>query len=265
MADTSWLAGTQWYVTAENLLAYLTDSTLRERTAVADQTLWSIATAEGGSFQGTSRTLLWIRTPDGSFQQMGSTSNALDGTVADGGEVTIVFTPDDPDQAQTTGYGWLRMVNGKWRMEMQMATGTQAIALHWAYMTQWTGGEPPAGVPEGALDGSLRSEEWRWLRGSTWQAADAELFPDGATFTIDSYRNGYLWGAGTASDGSVVRVGGSVTPEGSLYLLFSVAGAAAVARRGVIASDGAGCRMTWSQPSGGPPVGAAEQAGGVPG
>jgi len=265
MQNTSWLAGTQWYVTAENLLAYLTDPALGEATPVVDQTLWSITTAEGGSFHGTSRTLLWIRTRDGSFRQVGSTSNTLDGTIAEGGEITIVFTPDDPDQAQTTGYGQLRMVDGEWRMEMQMATGTQAIALHWAYMTPWTHGEPPAGVPERALDGSLRSEEWRWLRGSTWQGADEELFPDGGTFTIDSYRSGYYWGAGTTKDGSPVRMGGSVTPEGTLYLLFSIAGAAAAARRGVVAPASGGYRMTWSQPAGGPPMGAAAQSGGVSG
>lgn len=265
MQNTNWLAGTRWYVAAENLLAYLTDSALRVRTPVADQTLWSITAAENGSFTGTARTLLWIRTPSGEFQQTGDATNAMAGTITEGGEITIVFTPEQPDQAQTTGYGRLRRVDGAWRMEMQMATGTQSLALHWAYMTRWMEDGLPSGVPERALEGSLRSEEWSWLRGSTWAATDEELFPDGATFTIDSYRNGYCWGEGATAGGASLRMAGSVTPEGSLYLLFSVADAAAVARRGTIETHGAEYRMTWSQPAGGPAVGGAVPAGGAPG
>ena len=250
------LAGTQWYVAAENLLAYMTDPALREMTPVADQTLWSITAAADARFQGTAETRLWIRTPDGAFRQFASTSNAMDGTVTETGEVTIVFTPDSADQATTTGYGWMRMVDGVWRMEMQMATGAQSLALHWAYMTPWTGDAMPSDVPPRALEGSLRSDEWRRLRGTAWTAMDEALFPDGATFTVDGYRNGYLWGQGATTEGSALRMAGSVTPEGSLYLLFSLDDAPAVARRGTLAADG-GARMTWSAPAGGPPEGSA--------
>jgi hypothetical protein len=261
MQNMTWLAGTRWYVTTENLLAYLTDSALRIKTPVADQTLWSITSAQDGSFQGTARTQLWVRAPDGGLKKGSAATNAIDGTVTESGEITIVFTPTDPGQAQTTGYGYLRQVDGEWRMEMQMATGMQSLALHWAYMTQWPGGNLPDAVPDAGLDGSLRSEEWRWLRGSTWDAVDQELFPDGADFAIDTYRNGYCWGEGAARDGSLLRMAGSVTPEGTLYLLFSVANAPAVARRGTIASGGGAYRMTWSPPSGGPDVGGATLAG----
>ena len=261
MQDTTWLAGTRWYVTAENLLAYLTDSALRVKTPVADQTLWSITSAQDGSFQGTSQTQLWVRAPGGGVQKMSAASNALDGTVTERGEITIVFTPTDPGQAQTIGYGHLRQVDGEWRMEMQMATGTQSLALHWAYMTQWMGGDLPGAVADAGLDGSLRSEECRWLRGSTWDAVDQELFPDGASFTVDTYRNGYCWGDGATRDGSTLRMAGSVTPEGALYLLFSVADAPAVARRGVLADEGGAYRMAWSPPSGGAALGGAAPAG----
>ena len=57
---------------------------------------------------------------------------------------------------------------------------------------------------------------------------------------------------------------GSVTPEGSLYLLFSVDGTTAVARRGIMAREGVGYRMAWSQPAGGAPTGSAVQAAGAP-
>lgn len=261
MQNTSWLAGTRWYVAAENLLAYFTDPALRTMTPVADQTLWSITSAADGRFQGTAQTLLWIRAPDGTFRQLASTSNTMDGTVTDGGEVTIVFTPDDPDQATTTGYGWMRRIDGAWRMEMQMATGTQALALHWAYMTPWTGDALPSGVPARALEGSLRSGERRWLRGTTWTATDEALFPDGATFAVGEYRNGYLWGEGATADGSTLRMAGSVTPEGSLYLLFSAGDAAAEARRGTIAPATDSGVMTWSAPAGGSPGGSARLQG----
>lgn len=260
MTDTQpSLAGTRWYVAAENLLAYLTDPTLSRMTPVADQTLWSIETAADGSFQGTSQTQLWVRGPGGDVRPMSSASNAMAGTLTPDGEITITFTPDDPDQAQTTGYGSLRSVDGEWRMEMQMATGTQSLAMHWAYMTRWTCEGTPAPPDARALDPELRSDEWRWLRGTTWNATDATLFPDGATFSVAEYRNGYFWGQGTTADGSTLRMAASVTPEGMLYLLFSVADAPAAARRGTIGQDSDGWRMSWSEPSGGAPVGGATQ------
>ncbi|HEX2081408.1 MAG TPA: hypothetical protein VHG08_27140 [Longimicrobium sp.] len=261
MRGTEWLAGTRWYVPTENLLAYLTDPMLRVHTPVADQTLWSITTAADGRFHGTSQTQMWKRTPGGGFEPASSASNTMDGRITADGEITILFTPDDPDQAQTVGYGRLRRVGGEWRMEMQMATGTGVIAMHWAYMTRWMGEEPPAANLDGrALDGSLRAEEWRWLRGTAWSATDQELFPDGATFTIDSYRNGYFWGEGATSAGATLRMAASVTPEGTLYLLFSAADASPAARRGVMQMEEQAPRMAWSQPPGGPVVGGATPA-----
>jgi hypothetical protein len=256
MQPTPPLAGTRWYVPAENLLAYLTDPALRARKAVADQTVWSIATAEGSRFQGTARTRLWTAAPGG-FTQLAATTSALDGELGKDGAVTIVFTPEDPDQPPTVGYGRLREVDGEWRMEMQMATGTTALTLHWAYMTPWTADGAPPGIPARALEGSLRSEEWSWLPDTAWSATDRALFPGGASFTIVHYRNGYLWGEGATADATPLRIAGSITPEGSTYLLFSVDGAPAVARRGGMEVSGEGYRMAWSEPAGGPVLGGA--------
>lgn len=252
--DAAPLAGTKWYVPAENLLAYLTDPALRLQRPVADQTLWSITSAEGGRFAGSSRTQLWTRRND-EWVQGGSATNEMSGIIADSGEITIRFIPDDPEQATTIGYGHLRQVEGAWRMEMQMATGAQSLALHWAYMTRWTEGDDPP-EPAGDLpDPGLRSDEWRWLRNSAWSAADEELFPQGATFTLDDYRNGYFWGEGTTATGNALRVAGSVTPEGSLYILFSVSGQPAAPRRGTLAADPP--RMSWTAVEGGPVIGRA--------
>lgn len=249
------LAGTKWYVPAENLLAYLTDPALRVQRPVADQTLWSITSAEGGRFEGTSQTRLWAKGRDGEWAPAGTASNAMSGTIEETGEITIVFTPDDPDPSTTVGYGHLRRVQGEWRMEMQMATGAQSLALHWAYMARWAVGDA---IPEPARDfpdPELRSDEWRWLAGSAWYAADEELFPQGAAFTVDSDRNGYFWGEGTTASGDPLRVAGSVTPEGSLYLLFSVSAQPAAARRGMMEADPP--RMSWTLPEGGPVIGTA--------
>jgi len=253
----SWLAGTRWYVPPQNLLAYLCDRALEDMQPVADQTIWSIISASNGQFQGTSTTKLWTRNPAGWMAALGTTTNAMSGTIAENGDITIVFTPDDPDQATTTGYGHLRQVEGEWRMEMQMATGTGALALHWAYMTGWMEGDPAPPELTHLPDPQLRSDEWRWIAGPQWRAVDEELFPRGAAFTIGSYRNGYFRGEGTVAAGDSLRVAGSVTPEGMLYILFSVAGEPAVARRGAVQGSGQTGRMEWTAPEGGPVIGSA--------
>jgi hypothetical protein len=262
VSDVPPLAGTTWYVPPQNVLAYLCDPALRARQAVADQTIWSIGTADGGTFAGTSTTKLWAPRPDGTgMMPLGTSTTAMSGTISDGGEVVIEFTAEDTGLV-TTGYGHARDVDGVWRMEMQMATGTQSLALHWAYMTPWTGAAPPE-PPRALPDPDLRSDEWRWLVGTRWAAEDQELFPRGATFAIDSYRNGYFWGEGTVSGGGSLRTAGSVTPEGTLYILFSVDDAPAVARRGLLASGDTAATMAWTAVEGGAVVGSASEQ--VPG
>lgn len=258
-ADLTWLAGTKWYVPPQNLLAYLCDPALQHQRAVADQTIWAIASAAERQFQGTSTTRMWTVGPTGELTALGTTTNTMSGTIAENGDITILFTPQDPDQAQTTGYGHLCAAEGAWRMEMQMATGTQLLALHWAYMTRWVEGDPEPAAPTHLLDPALRPDEWRWVDGSQWQAMDEELFPQGAAFTLSSYRSGYFWGDGAVSTGESLRVAGSVTPEGSLYILFSIAGATAVARRGTIQGSSPTGRMEWTAPSGGAILGFAAQ------
>src|SRR5215831_943802 len=63
----NWLAGTRWYVPGENLLAYLSDLTLTGVLPVADQTIWSLTEAGDGRFVGTSYTVLWAKSPDGTI------------------------------------------------------------------------------------------------------------------------------------------------------------------------------------------------------
>jgi len=256
MTSLAWLAGTKWYVPAANMLAYLSDPTLRVKQPVADQTLWSITSAGEDGFEGSCRAQLWVPDPTGGVTAMSPSTSVMAGTITDGGEITIVFTPDDPDQATTVGYGHLRRVEGALRMEMQMATGTSMLAIHWAYMTQ-ARDDDAIPVPDHLPEPGLRSGEWRWMLRSAWTAMDEALFPSGAVFTLDTFRNGYFWGEGETAGGDTLRVAGSVTPEATLYILFSVSDQPAVARRGVI--EGELPRMVWRPVEGGEVAGSAEQ------
>src|SRR5262245_59540916 len=154
----NWLAGTRWYVPAENLLAYLSDRSLSRSFPVVDQTLWSLTEAHDGHFRGTSCTEVWVAAPGG-LVSIQTTTNTMDGEITEEGNITIVFTPVATDQSQTVGYGHVRIVDNVRRMEMQMATGTDTLAIHWAYMTQLKGNHKLPSVTEQSLDGSLRAEE----------------------------------------------------------------------------------------------------------
>lgn len=120
MASNRWdalLTGSTWYVPAANLLAYRLDST-NPTTPIpaADQTIWSIGTAEGGRFSGQSVAKIVDAT--------GAVTTSLatmDGRVTERGQVRITFTT--PIGSTITGIGQVRRVNGAQAMEMQMITG----------------------------------------------------------------------------------------------------------------------------------------------
>jgi len=256
-----WVADTRWFVPLENLLAFMSPLDLTVSVPVADQTLWWIDEYDNGSFDGHSLTVFWRRTPAG-FVVSDPMMNSIDGTISDDGDVRIVFTPTGSTSGvSTVAYGKMRRVDGTWRFEMQMGTGAGLRSMHWAYMTQFRGREsafrsvyPP--ISDASFDGSLRSNEWRALAGTSWNAIDAELFPQGASFTVGWFRGGYFQCEGSTSDGSSLRALASVTPEGDIYIEFSVAGASSVARRGYIEQVGPGqYEMIWREPDGGQMIG----------
>ena len=131
-----------------------------------------------------------------------------------------------------------------------MATGTATRVVHWAYMTRLKGKQELPPVTAESLNGSLRAEQWKWLRGTLWDADDATLFADGAILSVAAFRNGYFWGDCCTADLEMVRFLGSVTPEGDLYILFSVDNAPAVARSGVILGTEESSEMIWAEPGG---------------
>ena len=130
-------------------------------------------------------------------------------------------------------------------MQMQMATPNSLLGTHWAYMSQLEPGATPTTPGEFDPDENFLSQEWRWMRDTTWIITDKSLFGKRAksgVFTVESYRNGYFWGSGES--GKPFNVLGSVTPEGNVLLLVSKPGGEPVSRTGTIERDAGGGTMT---------------------
>jgi hypothetical protein len=143
-------------------------------------------------------------------------------------------------------------------MEMQMFTPDSPLVTHWAYMSQVESGTTPPDPADFQLDDNLRSQEWRWIEGTTWMITDRSLFGRKAksgVFTIEGYRNGYFWGSGTSD--RPFNVLGSVTPEGNVLLLVSTNGREPISRTGQIEQTAAGGLMALRSYLGKPTTGIA--------
>jgi hypothetical protein len=214
-----WLAGTKWYVPAENLLAYLVSGTdFSNPLPVGDQTLWDLTASSGGMFSGTAVAYFNILgTPT-------SSTSTISAIATPEGQIRMILSQENG--VQTVGIGQFRDVAGATQMEMQMMTGTgSAYVTHWAYMVQVPDPsfEPPTIYPPG----TLLSQEWNWMRGTTWSLTAPGIFGsvDAAQFQVDDYVNGYFWGSGLAPDGqgTFTQIG-SVTPEGNVLFNMVVNG-----------------------------------------
>lgn len=252
-----------WYVPAANLLSYFYEPFTTKPLALADQTIFQIPEAHRGVFSGQS-TLHLSSSPSGLVGADGSTS-LMSGVVTPSGRIRIEFTPEGADSPAVTGLGSMQFINGSWRMTMQMATGTGTYLIHWAYMTKLgPKASPPAPLYQDTR-GSLRNSEWRRLLGTKWALADSQLSanPTGAAngaitgvFRIDSFRNGYFEGIGPPSN--PLSVVGSITPEGSLFLVITDASGQSVMRTGSVTRSPQGrLIMHFRSYSGTPEFGAA--------
>jgi hypothetical protein len=207
-----WLAGTVWYVPASNLLAYVANRDLRNPKAISDQTIWDIRKCSDGRISGFAAVYLaGNSTP---------TTRKFLGIVTKDGQIRIEFSSQD--SSTTTGIGQMRLVDGQWKMQMQMATGSSLIITHWANMSQKRPGTTPPDSTDVPPTGSQLANNWKWLQNSRWNITDKSLFGDtvqAGTFQINKFRNGYFWGS-VHSD-KPFNVLGSVTPEGNVLLLIS--------------------------------------------
>lgn len=227
------LSNTQWYVPAENMLAYLASSTdLSQTVAVPDQTIWSLGEVVNGQFTGTSEAE--FKLGSATF----TSSNTMNGIVTDSGQVRILFT--DSGSPTTVGIGQLRDIAGTTYFEMQMISGGSAYVTHWAYMAPYDGNPvnlPPLEVPST----ELRSPEWSWMAGTEWAMQNDELFGVGeyGSFSVTEYHDGYFWGTGSGPAGSEAASFsflGSATPEGNI-LFNLLSGETLTSLTGMISGD----------------------------
>ncbi len=241
------LNGSYWYVPQENLLAYTSSGTSFANPSTAgDQTLWSITSATNGVFSGSSIAYLGLNAVVSS-----TSASSMQGVVTEGGEIRIVFTSGEgATETQTTGIGQMQTSGTTTYMQMQMMTGQSGtgglLVTHWAYMASYN---PETFTPEGpSIDEGLRSQEWLWMKDTTWSLQDDALFGDGetGTFYITDYRNGYFWGTGLGPDGSMAESFtqmGSVTPEGTVLFNILLADGTLTSLTGLITGDASDGQM----------------------
>jgi hypothetical protein len=212
-------------------LAYLVPGENIDPAPIADQTIFQITSAQNGVFSGQNSVQPSIISPDGILQP-GASDYTMSGVVTPAGQIRIQFTPTSSSASPVTGVGNMVFVEGAWRMTMQMAAGSPAFIMHWAYMTKPGQGEsPPPPILVEPL--GLRSWQWSWLLNTRWGITDSQVFgSSGGAFQIDGYRSGYFWGSGGGS--TTFAVDGLVTPEGILFLVLTATGASPVTRTGTL-------------------------------
>jgi len=243
-----WLAGTEWFVPTQNLLAYVTSSDLANPQPIGDQTVWNIETSSNGQITGTSETELTLFPVP--------TPTTLNGIVTSEGQVRIQFSFDNGNPP-VIGIGQMRRQAGRWTIEMQFGSALDPLITHWAYMEQRESGQTPPDPSDFTPNGDQRTVEWEWLEGTHWAIRDTQLFgPSGSgVFEIEGFDGGYYWGSGTG--GEPFNVLGSVTPEGNLVLLVSVNGADPVSRAGQVFGNAQAATMAFRSYNGDPGVGSA--------
>lgn len=240
-----WLADTEWYVPADNLLAYAAESDLSNPVPIGDQTLWYIEESANGQISGQATVQLSISS---------STSQlTFTGVVTRNGQIRIEFT-NSSSGVTTTGIGQMRLRDGDWYMQMQMVTGSSLVITHWANMALSNGSTSPPDASEPPQE-NLASANYRWLEGTTWTITDKNLFgkSKSGVFSIDSYESGYFWGTGTSK--KPFNVLGSVTPEGNLLFVVSVNGGTPNSRTGTLQKTPYGGMMTLRTYEGKPAIG----------
>ena len=130
--DLSAFVNTYWYVPTDYLLAYSYSGTTNPKvSAVNDQTIWHITSANGGYLQGCS----FASTNNGASW---STATII-GSVTANNSVSLGFY----GTSLTVGSGQLTTSSGQPAFLMQMSTGNSISGLtHWAYMLPITSSDP---------------------------------------------------------------------------------------------------------------------------
>jgi hypothetical protein len=232
----SWLPGTSWYVPVEGLLAYILGPAGTAPIPIGDQTVYDVAGYDRGYFWGPTTVTFSGPTGVGGYGSEPLQQTML-GCVSPEGSILLSFGPLDGSTPPITGYGAMRLIDGEWSMENQMASPGTPTVMHWAPMKQLRPGQTPPEPALGLPPTTSPSDPWGFLERTSWYVPDenlpalksspgqaASLISDQTVYTIDRYAGGYVFGEGTVElqggEPFTVSLAGSVTPPGALYLLF---------------------------------------------
>ncbi len=143
-----WLVGTYWYVPAENLSAPLITLDRADPVWMVDQTVWQITGYRNGYFWGNvAEQIRPALAGVGGGSSATPTAQKLTASVTPEGTIYMAFISGSTSTSAVPmplGLGRMRLRDGAWAAEMQMATAPNSATqiLHWASMLQCAPGDP---------------------------------------------------------------------------------------------------------------------------
>jgi len=254
----------EWFVPATNLESYELATASNVKVLGAFQNWYTFA-IHNGDFSGPTQSVVQAYT-DGTWDAPFYFPPAvMSGHISEAGVISMTITPDDPSLDSSQAIGHMIFVSGQWRMTMQTTIPLPSTSapftyiLQWANMTKLRDGEMVPGSPDytslGSLTNMLQSNDpldspqAAWLAHSTWSVRDTQLYRGRAeSFRITKYSNGYFFGEGTGPDRFWVT--GTVAPDNSLYLVFTLPNKTVLTRAGAVRGPRRGATMVFQSYSG---------------
>ncbi len=278
-STTKWdaIVAGEWVVPSVNLESYEVGADSAAHLPQAFEN-WYTFTCVNGQYEGLTQSVIQFYIPSPLPGGTGTWSkpvygplSTMAGSISPSGVISMTIVPGN---TLPTSYakGHMIFISGQWRMTMQtqlpltegQTTATPYI-LQWANMTKTT---TIPGAPDFTTLGDmtnmtqsadpLDSPQYSWLAGTNWTERDTQ-FEGGRSepFAISSYSNGYFFGASTGSD--KFWVSGSVAPDGSTFLVFTLADKSMFVRSGSLQGKSHGAHMRFSSFYGTPAYGDATQ------
>jgi len=142
LSQYRFLQNSRWYVPTATLPAVELNLRTGNVRAVIDQTVWDIKRYTYGYFWGS--TIVRLMRPVTQDPIGDPVCLRMLGSVTPDGQVNITFINEDQTTAvgAVGGIGTLfRASDGRWRFQMQMATGLTSVIAHSSYMDQCRAGQ----------------------------------------------------------------------------------------------------------------------------
>lgn len=259
----------EWVVPTVNLQAYQVGADSNQRLLGAFEN-WYIFTIHNGQFSGPTQSV--VSTEENGVWSPPSflPPATMSGNISAYGLISMKITPTDPTIPVSYATGHMIFVSGQWRMTMQtilvLGAGIAPYVLQWANMTKLLPGQTVPGSPDftdlgsmvntGLSTDPLTSPQASWLFATGWAERDSQLYNGRQeTFRINTYDNGYFFGTSTGTD--PFSVTGTVAPDNSLYLVFTLPDGTIITRSGALVGLANGARMYFHSYFGTPAYGAA--------